>query len=560
MSHGHDDSAGCKYGHMFEVHEQGGEFQQEVQEKIQKGEISSLEELENEEGMGPLFNQIMGEHFKKLKVSAGGQGTPYMVSWTCADSFDEDLNYSVHKTNEDIFVAPQSNLHQEFAQRKQQAEQRVNQTLSGFSDLKQQKHLLEHDIRKLRSRVEALNTHDDIQLKADFVELVDGAGGGAQQGSDEAPLKTLRDQNLYPSIVADFYEMDGLDDLRKKENLEDAEKDGKLAKLPANEKAILKKKFVMYEKWKDLYGSEIQRKLKDLKAQLKNIERSIDETKNNLEPYVRDLAMINPNASHLLKGGMDFYPAIQGTASMRRDIEFICYKPLKKSEYDIEVIEDEDEATHFRVVVIHSVHVNLASGEQPNSPAGGPSSATVMYYPAVVCKHVFKNIIEPRIEKEKNRFQHMMDDYVGDFDPGDGLRFRQARENKNWSVRKLRREIGKEVHGEEKQIPLEFSSYIRRIEDGMDEPEILTKGDEFEKGKEYYEAWTDLLDIEVDEEDEKGPSASALDEYFDKLTGKYWENPYVAPPDVNPMKDLESEIQFSYYYGYKIGLGLNTMK
>lgn len=564
MSHGHDEngSEGCKYGHYFKVAEGKGKFEKE----LQKGEIETLEQLEDEKE-SPLINEIMGEPYKTLKVSAGSQGTPYMVSWTCADRFGEELNYSVSKTNEDIFVAPQSNLHQEFAQRKQQAEQRVNQTLSGFSDVKQQKHLLEHDIRKLRSRAEALSTHDEVQLKADFVELVDGAGGGAQQGSDEAPLKTLRDQNLFPSIVADFYEMDGLDDLRTAEQKaeehggepEDYE-DGNLAKLPANEKAILKKKYVMYEKWKDLYGSEIQRKLKDLKSQLRNIERSIEETKNNLRPYVRDLTMINPQASHLLEGGIDFYPAIQGTASMRRDIEFVCYKPLKKTEYEMEVADDEDAATHYRVVVIHSVHANLASGEQPNSPAQGPSSASIMYYPAVMCKHIFENIFEKWIEKEKNRVSELMEDYVGDFDPGEGAKFRDAREDKNWSVRKLRREIGKKVHDDENEIPLEFSAIIRRVEDGMDEPSVVKE--EFEEnGSEYYDAWVELIDVDVEDdgEDDENPPGD-IEIYFDKLRGKYRKNKFVPPPDSNLIGDLKREMTFSYYYGYKIALGLHTMK
>jgi len=50
----------------------------------------------------------------------------------------------------------------------------------------------------------------------------------------------------------------------------------------------------MYEKkWKDLYGSEVQRKLNELKSQLRNIERSLEQTKEWLQPYVRDIKMIN---------------------------------------------------------------------------------------------------------------------------------------------------------------------------------------------------------------------------------------------------------------------------
>jgi ribosome-binding protein aMBF1 (putative translation factor) len=365
-------------------------------------------------------------------------------------------------------------------------------------------------------------------------------------------LKTLRDQNLYPSIVADFYEMDGLDDLKRAEQKseEDAD-DGKLARIPANEKAILKKKYVMYEKWKDLYGSEVQRKLRDLKSQLKNVERSIEQTEKWLEPYVRDIVMINQEDTESLTDKIDFYPAIRGTATMRRDIEFICYRPMENDGETMTVVEDESEATHYRVIVINSTHVNLSGAEQPNSPAQGPSAAVITYYPAIVCRHVFNNIFRKKMEKNKNRFRDLLKDYTGDFDNEYGEEVKQARVNKNWSVRKLRTEIGDHL-GEE--VPIELSSYIRRLEDGLDDPQELV--DDF--GEEYLDAIEEVLGVEL------GGSAADPDMYegigktLREFTGQV--DPYVLPENANPLGDLLAEIKFSYYYDYKLGLGLYTMK
>lgn len=546
----------CHFGHVFEVYDHdgtghpgaGGEKAAEIREKMEHGEIASLEQYEQEIGTDSLL-PIMGDPYKTLKVSASSQGTPYMVSWTCADKFDEDLDYTVEKTSEDIFVSPQSQLHQEFMQRKQQAEQRVNQTLSSLSDLRKTKHVLEHDIRKLRSRAEAFNVQDETQLKADFVELVDGAGGGAQQGADEAALKTLRDQNIYPSIVADFYEMDGVDDLKKASERDDDE-DGKLANLPANEKAILKKKWVMYEKWKDLYGSEVQRKLQDLKSQLKNVERSVQETESWLQPYVRDVVMINQESPDTIEDQMTFYPAIRGTASMRRDIEFLAYRPLKNTGEKLKVVEDESEATHYRMIHIYSVHVNLAGAEQPNSPAQGPSSAKIFYRPTIVCRHVFENIFKEKIEKQKNQFKELLDDYTGGFKTEVGKKLKQAREAKNWSVRKLRKEVSEELDG----APIELSAYIRRVEDGLDEPDVISK----EFGEEYLGTIEDLLDVDFHESKEHRKMYTGMNKTLRKFTGQ--TDPFVIPGEADPLTELRMELKYKYYYDYKLGLGLYTMK
>jgi len=299
MSHG-GNSDNCKFGHRFiHFNDHGGGVSGDTAEAvkdIKKGDITSLDELRDE---GESIMSVMGGHVRKLKATSGGQGTGYGVILTAADKFDEDLDYEVNRVTESIFVSPQSQLHDEFMQRKQQAEQRVNQTLSNFSDILETKHLLEHDIRKLRSRTESFNSEDEDMLKGDFVQLVDGAGAGGQ-GADEQALRFLRDQNIYPTIVADFMEMDSVDDLKTaKQKAEGTDKsaddfeDGHLAELPRNEKAILRKKYTMYEKWKDMYGSEVNRRLQELKAQLRNIEQSIEKTKDWLEPYVRDVVMIN---------------------------------------------------------------------------------------------------------------------------------------------------------------------------------------------------------------------------------------------------------------------------
>jgi hypothetical protein len=537
-----DETDTCKFGHTFEP--KGGS---DVQKQIVNGDISSLDDVRDEKGTD-LLASLFDDHWKKMKISAGSTGTPYGIILGAVDKLDTDLGYSVEKSVEKIFVAPQNQMHQSFRQRRQEAEQRVKETMRSLQEQIKQKHMLEHDVRKLRSRAEAIDSHDETQLKSDFVELVDGAGAAGGQGGDEASLKFLRDQNFYPSIVADFNEMDSLDDLKEADQRDD-DKDGKLADRPENVKAILKKKYTMYQRWKDLYGSEINRKLNELKGQLRSVERSIEETKEWLQPYIKDMVMIDQKDTSDYYNEMTKYYTLQGFASMTRNLEFICYKPLEKEEGELVVADSAEHATHYRVVYVQGVHVNLAPGSQPQNPADGPTTGIVFWYPAIVCKHVFENIFQEKINIQKNKFDELMEKYTGDFKTEEGEKFKEARHEKELSVRELREEIEEEVEG---RVPVEVSSKIRRIEDGLDEPEVL--GD-------YLEVAEEILDIELSEESEgkEDEMYDGLERQLRLFTGET-DDYYLGGEAGNELSELVSELRFNYYYDFKIGNGLHTMK
>jgi len=542
MSHGGDHPETCKFGHVFETDGDLSSPGKDVVEKIRKGEIQGLRGVREELG-DDFLKPLMGDNWKKLKVSASSQGTPFAVVLTAADNLDENKDYSVERTEEGIYVAPQSQLHDEFMQRKQQAESKVKENMRNISELMKQKHMLEHDIRKLRSRAEAMSEKDEAVLKGDFVELVDGANAGSQQGG-EAAMKTLVERNIYPTIVSDFYEMDSLDDLKPAEDRED-DKDGVLADRPNNEKAILKKKYSMYEKWKDLYGSEVNRKLEDLKGQLKSIERSIGETKEWLEPYVKDMVQINKMGD--LQSDYTNYYEWKGNSSMERNLEFICYKPLKKEHGDIVVADSEDEATHYRIIYIHGVHVNMASPGNPQSPAEGPSSGVVMWHPAIVCKHVFENFFKAKIEKYQDQTDELMKDYTGDFETEYGEELKEARKDEDMSVRKLREALSKEL---DEDIPLETSSKIRRIEDGLDPIDILSE--------DYIKGLDEVLETSLHEDNDKGEDMyGGFEKKLRKFTGQ--TDPFVIPPSTDPLDDLTHDMWFNYYWNFKLGFDLYTM-
>ncbi|MFB6207942.1 MAG: hypothetical protein ABEJ69_01185 [Candidatus Nanohaloarchaea archaeon] len=531
----------CKFGHTFMV--DGGD---KIHGKIKSGEITSLDEVEEELG-NDFLKPLMGEPQKHIKVSGGSSGKAYGAILGAADKFNTDLDYGVEKSEERIFVSPQNQMHQSFIQRKREAENNVKETMQSYEHLMKQKHMLEHDIRKLRSRAEAFDSKDETLLKADFVELVDGRGGGTQQGAEEMPLKSFRDNNIYPTIVADFNEMESMDDLVP----EDDGGTGKLADLPRNEKAILRKKWAMYQKWKDMYGSEVQRKLREIKGQLKRVEKSIEETKKWLQPYIQDIVQIHEKDEDHYADEMNSYVIWKGYASMERNLEFIGHKGLVKKGGDIVVAEDED-PTHYRIVYIHGIHVNLAGGAQPQDPSQGPSTAVIFVHRAIVCKHVFENIFQKKINKKEERFEELMESYTGDFSSSDGEKLKEARKEEEISVRELREKIEEKVDG---NVPLEVSSQIRRVEDGFDPVEVLNQ--------DYVEAIDEILGTEfADSSDSGGPDEemySGFEKRLRKFTGQT-DKYYLGDLKGQAMDDLWADIKYNFYIDYKLGQGLFTMK
>jgi hypothetical protein len=555
-----------EFGYIFEVYDHDGTEEAgaapEVREEIKNGNIQSLDELEEELGTD-FLRPIMGDPYKTLKVSAKSQGMPATFIMAAADKFDDSWEWTVPKTEERIFVTPQSHLHDEFMQRRQQAEQRVKQAMQGIEQLRKSKHLLQHDIRKLRGKVEDLRSGDETTIKGDFIELVDSAGGG-QQGSAPGSLDFLRNNNIYPSIVADFQEMESLDDLlsaekkaEKKGGSPEDYEDGALSNIPENEKAILKKKYSMYEQWKDLYGSEIERKLDDLKKELKRVETGLQEQKKQTAPYVRDMVMINQKTQDQLAEDMGRYFQYLGDSTTFKHIEFIPHQPFQKKHGELVEVDDEDKATHYKILYVHAVHVNMAVGENPQTPAEGPTAGKVFYFPALVDKFTFENIFKEKIERQEDRFDNLMANYTGDYKTGKGDEFQKHREQKELSIRKFREKVGEkvsELKGEDIKPPLQFSSFIRRIEDGFDHPNKI----EDEYGEDYMEAVNEILGTSYGRDDHSEDGLSDFQEKIKLFTGQEDEYYLSDPGDV--VGELTYRFKFSYYFDLKTSMGLYTMK
>lgn len=515
--------------------------------EVQNGTIRDLEDVrDGDVGPGSIKGLMGGsDSWKTLKVKSGTQGgAPYGLAISAPDNLDDNLGYTVEKVEESVYVSPQSQVHNQLMQQKQNAEQRVKETKRNLSELLKQKHMLEHDIRKLRSRVEDIKEGNETRIKADFVELVDGAGASGQGGGDRAALKFLRDQNIYPSIVANFNEMESLDDLKP----EDEDGTGKLSHLPENIKAVLKKKYAMYEKWKDLFGSEIERKLDELKGELQGIERAIEETEEYLEPYVRDMEMINNKSQSELADDLRRVIQLRGYSSLFTTREYIAYRGLKNTGDDVVVTDDKDEITHYRLVYIFMAHANLASGDDPSSPQGGPDVVKVFWYPAIVDEFVFERIFKARIDEVEEDIHRKIKEYTGEMDTKKGKKLSNARTEKGMSVADLRQKMGDEL---DRKMDIDVSAKIRRVEDGLDNIEQ-------QFSKEEIKVIDEILGTSLTPESQSSEEfVTGVNKKLKQFTGQVDDYGIDAS---SAHYDLDFELKKRYYFDLKIGLGLFTKK
>ncbi|MFB6147854.1 MAG: hypothetical protein ABEJ66_03135, partial [Candidatus Nanohaloarchaea archaeon] len=284
---------------------------------------------------------------------------------------------------------------------------------------------------------------------------------------------------------------------------------------------------------------------------------SIDRTKEWLDPYVRDMVMINEGGLEDLKAEMsNFYWTFKGTSTQTRRLEFVAYKPMVNEHGTLSVTEDEDEATHYRVIYISGIHVNLAGWEQPQSPGNGPSSAQISWHPLIVCRHVFDNFFREKINQQAELFEQVLEDYKGLPKSEEGEKIRKAREEEEMQVRELREEVDEKAEGD---IPVEFSSSLRRVEDGIDEPDALQDyGGDDDDILGIIEEILDLDEEGFGSEPEEDEMYHGLTQDFREFTGQVDE--FYLLDHQNPLDELRNEMKFNFYYDFKLGLGLYTMK
>ncbi|MDY6768542.1 MAG: hypothetical protein SVW02_00330, partial [Candidatus Nanohaloarchaea archaeon] len=338
-----------------------------------------------------------------ISISNIGQGFDYGAHLGIVDHLATYYKFSSPiKVREWVWTSPESQIHDEYVQRKQQAEQQINRILSNLQDLYEQKQLLEHDKRRLEERKAHFDRPDEQEvagegyedeLKADFVDLVD-------QHTGRHSILQMQQNNVFPSITADFYQMTGLDDLSG---------DGQLADLPENEKAVLRKKWKLYEQWKQQFRTAVESRLQDVNRRLTSVQTSIEQTEDWIRPYVQDIKQIHPDEGTFeeqMDVTEDFSGYLMGgTANFMRRSKLVS---------NMDRSPGEEENRYRDVVIFRPFHAGTPNFEQPQQAGGGLIIYKMQFKELLVCEHVWQEVFQPQIEAKKNEVRDFIQQYVGE--------------------------------------------------------------------------------------------------------------------------------------------------
>lgn len=352
---------------------------------------------------------------KKLAIDSSTKGLPMNSYYYAIDILDYRYDYEVHKVKEYFNISPRSDFYENMIQKRQKAEQQVNRVLSNIADLYKEKHMLEHDVRKLKERVnsfEKAKEGNDEGLKADYVDLVDVHTG-------RRSIEQMQVNNIFPTLVADFYMMESKDDLTG---------EGPLADLPESEKAVLRKKWELYERWQGEFKQAVENKLDDLQRRLRSVETSIERTEEWLRPYVRAMKDIETTEEADLDR-MTSPHLVEGYSTYWRDIKIVAWKKVRSA---------GGKDTHYNVVVLDIQHLDIADLERPGSLGGGAEVLLYKFKEYVVCKHVLDLIFKGQVEERKNEVERFVKRYKGEELPGEEEEKEEV-EEETWKDRAKKR-------------------------------------------------------------------------------------------------------------------------
>lgn len=189
----------------------------------------------------------------------------------------------VHKIEDWIEVSPvHAQYYQLTIQQKQQLERQIKDGLASISQAVADLELLLHDLRKYKEFLdyfEALKkggaeaVKAEQTLKAIFIDEVD-----IHTDLPQTPIALRSIVSRWPTIIADFMKLTDEDT--------DPKKIATKLQISEAEGVVLATKNKLYKKWKDMFESTIKDRYKRILSLVKARERSVQEYKNMLRPYI----------------------------------------------------------------------------------------------------------------------------------------------------------------------------------------------------------------------------------------------------------------------------------
>lgn len=158
-----------------------------------------------------------------------------------------------------------------------------------------------------------------MELKTTFVDEVDFHAGGGTQGAGRLSMAFMRNNNIMPTIVDDFFRMTSKESIKT---------DPGLMNIPVVEQRMLEVKFQAYEDWLGYFKGNVTRRMEALRILKKSREKTLDEYREWMKPTIARYKMIVDsleNASERL-GAMSLRVRTSGVATSFNNITIWMWK------------------------------------------------------------------------------------------------------------------------------------------------------------------------------------------------------------------------------------------
>ena len=207
---------------------------------------------------------------------------------------------------------------------KQKLEQTIKQGLASAAQAVADYELARHDLRKYKEIVDyfKMGKKDEHVLRALFVDRVDSFTGEG--------YSMITMVKRWPTMITDFIRLSKLDPEERK----DVEKIKDKLQVTQAEGTVLKTKNILFEKWKEMFFPEVKDRYARIKNLVKSRERSVDEYRNWLKPYVARFKMMNETLEKSADADIDNVLVAPGfgLSTGASGIRFVAWVPFTPPE------------------------------------------------------------------------------------------------------------------------------------------------------------------------------------------------------------------------------------
>ncbi len=218
-----------------------------------------------------------------------------------------NMEFNFRKVDEWVEISP---VHKGFYDLVMSQRQALESKVKGAIDeiIKQSGdlELLEHDLRRYREFKDYFDNNDEHSLKAIFIDQVDYYTGEGAPG--RLSMVFFQQQNIFPTIIQDFYEMRSEEDLEK----------GRLGRLPKVEKDVLRTKWRAYQEWKRMFRDEVEKRFQRIGQLVESKRRLLESMREGIKPYIARLKLLRQGLqSQGLRKDREtnpFHPAVEATS------------------------------------------------------------------------------------------------------------------------------------------------------------------------------------------------------------------------------------------------------